>query len=114
MRAIVLPRKHNRYRLKLPVIFSWKGRDQIQQQGIGLTRDLSIRGAFVFTTSLPPLEADIELKAFLPLVRGAVRSVKIHGQGRVIRVEPVHDGEEHGGFAVVGKCFVMRRGEEVL
>lgn len=106
------PRKFNRFRLELPVTFSWKDARQVQQQGVGLTRDIGIGGAFVFTTSVPPLEADIKLKAFLPPSRTAVRSVQIHSRGQVVRVDTAHDGEGHGGFAVAVKGCVVRRGEE--
>jgi hypothetical protein len=108
----VQPRKHNRYRLGVPVVFFWRDAPETPHEGIGLTRDLSVSGAFVLTTSPPPLEADIKLKAFLPRGRSAIPPLRIHGQGQVVRVEPGHEGEPCGGFAVAGERFVVRRGEE--
>ena len=105
-------RKHNRYRLGVPVIFSWRDARQAQHGGFGLTRDVSIKGAYVMTTSPPPLEADVRLKAFFPPVVGVAAPVGIHGEGRVVRVEATNHYEAPEGFAVVGKRFVLRRGEE--
>ena len=112
MRVVVQPRKHNRYRVGVPVIFSWHDGKEARREAVGLTRDISLGGAFVFTASPPPLEVNVHFKAFLPQTPDSIRSVWIHGQGLVIRVEPVHKGETTGGFAVVGKRFVLRQGEE--
>ena len=105
-------RKHNRYRLGVPVIFSWRGRRHAQHEGVGLTRDISIAAAFVATASPPPLKTNIKLKVFIPPGRGAVAPLRIHGQGRVVRVEAAQRGEPRAGFAVAGPPFVLRRAEE--
>jgi len=105
--AVVQPRKYNRYRLEVPVIFSWKDAQEIREQGVGLTHDLSVRGAFIFASSPPPLNADVELKAYLP-PGSADRPPRVYGQGRVVRVEPAH-GRHRAGFAVAAKPFVLRR-----
>jgi hypothetical protein len=104
-------RKHTRYGLRAPVIFFWRDAPETSHEGIGLTRDLSVSGAFVFTTSPPPLEANVKLKAYLPPGSSAAPPLRIQGQGQVVRVEPAHNGEAHGGFAVAGERFVVRRGE---
>jgi len=106
--AVVQPRKYNRYRLEVPVIFSWKDAQEIREQGVGLTHDLSVRGAFIFATRPPPLNAEIKLKVYLP-ERSGVRPQRIYGHGQVVRVEPAH-GRYHAGFAVAAEPFVVRRG----
>ena len=93
-------------------MFFWKDTRDTQHEGIGLTRDMSVRGLFVFTTSPPALESDVKLKAFLPPGGSAVAPLQIHGQGRVGRVDAAHRGEPRAGFAVAGERFVLRRGEE--
>jgi hypothetical protein len=105
-------RKHSRYRLGVPVIFSWRDTRHAQHQGVGLTRDISIAAAFVATASPPPLEANIKLEVFLPPASRLAPPMRIHGEGQVVRVEAIKDHEAPGGFAVVGKPFVLRRGEE--
>lgn len=102
--------KHNRYRLRVPVIFSWQDGQEGQRKAVGLTRDISLTGAFVLTTSPPPLGANIRLKGFLPAVPGAVQTLQIYGNGLVVRVERPHDSQTQGGFEVAGRPFVLRRG----
>jgi hypothetical protein len=90
-------------------MFFWKDARETQHEGIGLTRDLSIRGAYILTTSPPPLKASLELKAFLP-PRNANLPLRFYGQGQVVRVESAH-GRHRAGFAVAAEPFVLRRGE---
>jgi hypothetical protein len=107
-------RKRHRYRLEVPVIFSWPDPGQAEHKGVGLTRDVSINSAFVLTRTLPPLKAKIKLKAFLPPVVGMVALMRIHGEGDVVHVEAAKHHDAPGGFAVAGKCFVLRRGNGCL
>jgi hypothetical protein len=90
-------------------MFSWGDPRETQREGIGLTRDLSIRGAHIFAKSPPPLKANIELKVYFP-PRSAALPLRICGQGQVVRVEPAHGGHR-AGFAVAVAPFVLRRGE---
>ena len=108
IRAIAQCRKYNRYRLEVPVIFSWKDAQGIRKQGVGQTHVISLRGAFILATRPPPLNAKIELKIYLP-PRSADRAPRIYGQGRVVRVQPAH-GRHRAGFAVAVKPFVLSRG----
>ena len=108
IRATGERRKYNRYRLALPVIFSWKDARGILQKGVGLTHVISIRGAFIFATRPPRLNAKIKVKVYLP-ERSAARPQRIYGHGQVVRVEPAH-GRHRAGFAVAVKPFVLRRG----
>jgi PilZ domain len=108
----VQPRKHTRYRLKVPVIFTWQDEKEGPQKAVGLTRDISLTGAFVFTGSPPPLGANVRLKGFLPPVPHAVRALQLFGEGLVVRVDPARDNETKGGFEVDGKPFVVRRAEK--
>lgn len=109
---MVESRKHNRYRLGVPVIFSWRDTRQAQHEGVGLTRDISIAAAFVATATPPPLKTNIKLKVFLPPPHRRAPPMRIYGGGQVVRVEAIKDLEAPGGFAVEGKPFVLRRGEE--
>ena len=54
-------RKQNRHRLGVPVTFSWRDVRRAQQEGVGLTRDLSLAAAFVATAPPAPLEANIKV-----------------------------------------------------
>ena len=91
------------------MLFFWKDARETQHEGVGLTRDLSIRGAYIFATSPPPLKASIKLKAYLPPGNAGL-PLRIYGQGQVVRVEAAR-GRHRAGFAVTAEPFVLRRGE---
>ena len=91
-------------------MFFWKDARDTQHEGIGLTRDISVRGVFVFTTSPPPLDANIKLKVLIS-PGGQVLPVRIFGQGQVVRVEPA-PASVPAGFAVAGRRFVFRKWAE--
>jgi hypothetical protein len=103
-------RKHNRYRLEVPVIFWWWDARHARHEGVGLTRVVSSHGAFVLTATPPPLKAKIGLKVFFPRVGGAGVPVRFHGEGKVVRVEGLKHPVARAGFAVAGRPFVVRRG----
>jgi hypothetical protein len=109
----MVPRKHNRYRLGVPVIFSWQDAKEGPRKAVGLTRDINLTGAFVFTVGPPPLGADVRLKAFLPPVLGAAQALRMYGQGLVVRVKRARRCETKGGFEVEGRPFVVRREEKL-
>ena len=111
MKDAVQPRKHNRYKLRGPMIFPWQDAIDAPRKAVGLTHEISLTGAFILTTSPPPLGANVRLKGFLPVVPHAVRALHLHGQGTVSRVKLPHEGEPKGGFEVEGKPFVLRGGE---
>jgi len=103
-------RKHMRYRLEAPVIFSWCDARHAQHSGVGLTSVLSTHGAFVLTATPPPVDANIDLKVFLPRV-GAGVLMHFEGQGKVVRLEALKHPGGRAGFAVAGKPFALRRNQ---
>ncbi|MGA3165607.1 MAG: PilZ domain-containing protein [Terriglobia bacterium] len=107
---MVQARKHHRYRLELATIFSWKEGGDVWQHNVGLTRDLSAQGAFIFAASPPPSGAGLKVQALLPPGSAAL-SIIMSAPGQVVRVEPPQDGRP-AGFAVSGRRFVLRRREE--
>jgi hypothetical protein len=93
-------------------MFFWKNARDTQHEGIGLTRDIGVRGVFVFTTSPPPLESDIKLNAYVLPGRRLAPPLRMHLRGRVVRVETACGGKLGAGFAVAGKRLILRGGEE--
>ena len=104
-------RTNNRYQLGVPMVFAWHDANDVRRQAVGLTRDISVRGAFTFTVSPPPLDAIVQFECFFPPVRGTSQSLRMHGQGQVVRVV-AHNGETGGGFAIASKRLALQRGEE--
>jgi hypothetical protein len=103
-------RKYNRYRLEVPVIVSWKDAQANRQEQVGLTRDLSARGAFVFAATSPPLDAHVILYGLLT-PGGQVLPAQMLGEGNVVRVEPA-PGNALAGFALAGGRIVFRQWPE--
>ena len=94
-------RKEIRYRLDAPAVFSWEGGRQRRFQGEGITRDISVQGAFILTATLPPPDSQIQVDLLLPALSGMKSMMRISGKARVIRLErPSSDTWIHG-FAVV-------------
>lgn len=89
-------------------MFFWNNAPDSQLEGIGLTRDISVKGVFVFTATPPPADAKIELKGFLP-PGGQALPVRMFGHGHVVRVEP-GPGNVHSGFAITVGRIGFRKG----
>src|SRR5579859_6770227 len=49
-------RKEIRYRLDAPAVYSWEGMCGRRFHGEGITRDISVQGAFIVTATAPPPE----------------------------------------------------------
>jgi hypothetical protein len=94
-------RKEIRYRLDAPAVFSWEGARHRRFQGEGITRDISVQGAFILTATMPPPDCPVQVDLLLPSITGVNGMMRITGKARVIRVEhPSSDTWIHG-FAVV-------------
>src|ERR1700726_5107642 len=89
------------------VIFRWDGPDSGQYQGEGVTRDMSVSGAFVLTATCPPPKAVVQVEAFLPLTDGASKAV-MKADMKVLRVEHDIAGNKRSGFSAIGKGFSLR------
>ena len=94
-------RKEIRYRLDAPAVFSWEGMRHKKFQGEGITRDISVQGAFILTATMPPPDCPVQVDLLLPSLTGMKAMMRITGRARVIRVEhPSKEAWIHG-FAVV-------------
>ena len=98
-------RKHLRYQLDFPAIFSWESSQQSRLQGDGITRDIGPFSAFVFTPTCPPVESTIQIEVLLPPLTRAKATMRIKGEARVLRVEPRREKGVTGGFAVLSDGF---------
>jgi hypothetical protein len=94
-------RKDIRYRLDAPAVFSWEGARHRRFQGEGVTRDISVQGAFILTATTPPPDCPVQVDLLLPSVTGVVTSMRITGKARVIRLEHPPKETWIRGFAVV-------------
>ena len=90
-----------RYRLCLPVLFSWTDSTGATQKAGGFTRDIGIRGLYVFSEICPPLHAAAVVEVRLPLRSpNSFHSARLTATVQVIRISDLIDG---GGFAATGE-----------
>ena len=95
-------KRAGRYRLDIPALFSWKNAQHWRPlYAEGITRDISVLGAFIVTATCPPVETQVEVEVVLPSLHGKKSVVRIKGQARVIRVEHRCGDRGENGFAVV-------------
>jgi hypothetical protein len=88
-------------------MFSWESAQSRRLLGKGVTRDISLVGAFILSLTSPPVDAVLHLEIFLPPPLQGARSVRIQTEAIVIRVEHAVQNE---GFAVVGQGFSLLSG----
>jgi hypothetical protein len=94
-------RRELRYRLDVPVLFSWQNALNRRLYAEGISRDISVLGAYIVTATCPPLETHVEVEVALPSLAGNNSVVRIKGEARVIRVEHRSGDVGKYGFAVV-------------
>lgn len=102
-------RQHRRFDLRVPVQFKWKDRKRVHHLGAGLTRDISTKGIFVYTDSLPPQDTKIQTEFSVPTSSPVEIGVQMTVRARVVRLEPATPGKADGGFAAAGQSFTLRR-----
>jgi hypothetical protein len=93
-------RKGIRYVVDAPAVFSWQSGPYGCFQGEGITRDISVQGAFIVTATMPPPDCPVQVDLILPSVSGMNAAVRITGKARVIRVEHRAAAAWNHGFAV--------------
>jgi len=99
-------RKGIRYRLNATVKFRWSGPEDGNYQGEGVTRDMSVSGAFVFTATCPPPNSVIQVEAYFPLSNDGSKAL-MKADMIVLRVEHDDTGNKRSGFSAVGKGFSL-------
>lgn len=90
-------RRYERHDLSAPVIFVWGKSDACR--GVGVTRDLSAGGLFVFTEDLPTVETSVQLAVNLAVPERGPGLI-VRAKGQVKRVELADSMGRRGGFAV--------------
>jgi hypothetical protein len=97
-------RKRVRYRLSADAIFAWEGPERSRLVAEGVTRDISVAGAFIFTRTCPPLGTSVDLEIILsPAPESGRNAVRIKTEAKVIRVEHA----EVEGFAATSQDFTL-------
>ena|SRR5579863_4611967 len=100
-------RKHVRYPVRVPAFFNWKKSGGAVFRGEGITRDISLRGAYVHSAICPSMDTVIELEIPLPRSQPGP-NLLIVGKARIQRVECSLKKKRDRGFSAVGSAFVVR------
>ena len=98
-------RREIRYRLDAPALFSWESAQHKRLQGEGVTRDISVFGAFIVTLTCPPVDVPIQVEVVLPSLTGLKPIIRVSGKARVLRVNHGSKGGRMNGFAIVSEDF---------
>jgi hypothetical protein len=101
-------RRQIRYPLRAPVTFHWVGRDGLQYEGKGNSRDISEGGAYIVTKSSPPMGALVMMAIRFPHLPELDRFHRIEMSGRVVRVDLLLDSRAGWGFAISSMRTVLQ------
>ncbi len=82
-------------------MFTWENIQGRFLHGEGVTRDISLFGAFILTPMIPPNLSFIQVEMALPALAAYAPDIRIVGKARVLRIEHFGDGQEACGIAVV-------------
>jgi hypothetical protein len=93
-----------RYRVSAGAVFAWEGSKGNILQGKGVTRDIGLAGAFVFTPTTPPVNAKIDLEIFLAPTSSVGKNVRIKTEATITRIDHSAASE---GFAAVSQDFTL-------
>lgn len=86
-------RTKKRYALAARARFRWQDAAGNWISSTGMTRDMSVAGAYILCPNVPALKAPIELQVLTPLSQGISSNASLYGKGFVTRTN-------HGvGFA---------------
>jgi hypothetical protein len=96
-----------RFAVSLPAHLSWQSVGQPAQQVQGFTRDISTRGMLVLARTGPRPGELLEFEVEMALDDSSPQLL-VHGEGRVLRVEPSVSDRCFTGFAVHNLWFRMR------
>ncbi|MBI3668280.1 MAG: PilZ domain-containing protein [Acidobacteria bacterium] len=91
------------------MLFSWEGAQRRRLQAEGVTRDISVKGAFILAPTCPPVEATVQVEIFLPSLQGSGQPARIKAESRVLRVEHAAGGNGQSGFAIFSEGFALCR-----
>jgi hypothetical protein len=100
-------RREIRYPLRARAEFIWVGRDGVEHEASGHSRDLSEHGAYIVARACPPAGAMIRMVIRFPYRRGPSCSCRMEMDGRVVRVELLLTNKSGWGFGVASTHSVL-------
>jgi hypothetical protein len=74
----------------------------------GVTRDISQKGMFIHSNTMPPAKADLEVDVAFRDVARVPTSLRLRARSLVIRVEPASVRQSVQGFAILNKSYELQ------
>lgn len=93
-----------RFDLTAPVKYSWTDLTG-RHHGTGCTRDVSERGIFIVTDTLPPMGATVHFEVSFPFRDES--QIQMRAQGRVVRVDSESGTATERGFATLTNLLAL-------
>jgi hypothetical protein len=91
----------------MPVHISWRIRGELHHRDWGTTKDISSRGMFVVSRTIPPKGVTVQFTIHLSLDEFPTE-MSVAGVGQVVRVEPNSTRTGTEGFAIANESFQMQ------
>jgi len=106
-------REQTRYVLHADVVFEWIDAEGFPHGGRGFTRDVGIKGMFIYSETQPSEKADVEVDVSLHSTAQEVSNLWLRAEGVVIRVDRATSPEGLHGFAVLSRSTKLHDGAPI-
>lgn len=100
-------REQIRLGVRALVKFEWFDGQGAPHREQGFTRDISSKGMFIFSDSLPPAKVDLQVDVFFGSISGAEPDLELSAKALVIRLEPAPSPGASSGFAVLNRSHSL-------
>jgi hypothetical protein len=104
--AVLERREHVRCRVLALVEFEWTDKGMIYR-GHDLTRDISMKGMFIYSNLEPPEKADLQVDAFSSAFTEPLANLYLSTRSSVVHVESPTSREALFGFAILNRGFEL-------
>ena len=106
-------REHTRYGVRAHVDFEWM-EEGVLQTGRGLTRDISLKGMFIYSDSKPPTKSDLRVRVSFSSHTQTLTKVQVRANSVILRVEPPSAPGADYGFAILNKSYELHDGVSAI
>jgi hypothetical protein len=101
-------RQRTRYHITAPLTFKWRHKGVVHEAS-GYTRDISPKGLFIYSDSVPPEKADVSIRVNFQDSSDTESSLFMSARALVIRTEVSMAVGKQQGFAVLNRnCGLYR------
>lgn len=95
-------REYARYAVQALIDFEWMEEGVLRREQ-GVTRDISQKGMFIRSNTMPPAKADMEVDVAFRDIASIPTNLRMRARSLVIRVELASGPRSLSGFAILNK-----------